>query len=226
MSIFLMGACPILGQEKRAAIAFDDLDRDFGESTEGEVLTHVFKFTNQGQTVLEIIGLQPSCGCTSALLSEKRIPPGQSGQISVKLNTHGLSGRLIKEVGVVTNDPQKPEVRLRLQTIVRPEIVVSERSVYFGVVPKDKGAKREVTLTVPSDRDILILDAASTDQNVTVEMKTVPDTAGRMVRLILSLKPAAEEGYHFGNIVIKTTSHLNPQLFIPVRGFIKVEEKK
>jgi hypothetical protein len=223
LGIMLLAAGPLMGQGQTSKVLFDDLVKDFGKSTEGEILTHVFRFTNQGQAVLEIIGLQPSCGCTSALLSDKRIQPGQSGQIKVNLNTRGLVGRLIKEVGVVTNDPERPRVRLRVQTVIQPEIAISERSVYFGVVPKGEEVRKEITLTIPPDKAIRILSAVSTNRNVTVELETVPDTDGKKLRLILTQVPIAKEGYHFGSIVIKTTSSLNPQLMIPVRGFIKAE---
>jgi hypothetical protein len=224
--MILVAASPSMGQAPVPAIAFEDLIKEFGRSTEGEILTHVFVFTNQGQAVLEIIGLQPSCGCTSALLSDKRIPPGQSGQIKVHLNTRGLVGRLIKEIGVVTNDPKQPRIRLKLRTLIQPEIGISERSVYFGVVPKGREVKKEITLTIPADKSIKILEAFSTNDNVKVELVTVPDKGEKEIKLILTQVAAAKEGYHFGNVVIKTTSALNPQFMIPVRGFIKGEGRE
>jgi len=226
LGAMLMTAGPLVGQEQTPAVVFDEPVKDFGRSTEGEILTHVFRFTNQGEAVLEIIGLQPSCGCTSALLSEKRIPPGQSGQIKVNFNTRGLVGRMIKEIGVVSNDPKQPRVRLQLRTFIQPEIDISERSVYFGVVPKGKQVRKEITLSVPPDKAIRILSAFSTNENVKVELETIPDTGGNEMRLILTVVATAKEGYYFGNVVIKTTSALNPQVMIPVRGFIKAEGRK
>ena len=226
LGILLLPAPASTAQVQASKIVFDDLVKDFGKSTEGEILTHVFKFANRGDGVLEIIGLQPSCGCTSALLSDNRIPPGQSGQIKVNLNTRGLVGRLVKEVGVVTNDPERPRVRLKLQTRIQPEIHLSERSVYFGVVPMGREVRREIVLSIPPEKSIKILEAFSTNENVKVELVEVPGTDEKEMKLILIQVASAKEGYHFGNIVIKTTSSLNPQLTITVRGFIKAEGRQ
>jgi hypothetical protein len=222
-SAVLMTAGPLIGQEKTAAVVFDQEVKEFGRSTEGEILTHVFEFANQGQAVLEIIGLQPSCGCTSALLSEKRIPPGKTGQIRVSFNTRGLVGRLVKEIGVVTNDPKHPRIRLKLKSFIQPEIDLSERSVYFGVVPKGQEVTKEISISIPQEKSIRILQVYSTNDTVKVELVRIPESGGKELKLILTQLASAGEGYHFGNIVIKTTSSLNPQLIIPVRGFIKTE---
>jgi len=62
---FLMLACalvaiPLAGQEKSPAIAFSEHAKDFGKVTAGQTLTHVFRFTNKGQGVLEIFQVRPT----------------------------------------------------------------------------------------------------------------------------------------------------------------------
>ena len=60
--LFLMTVVAILplpGQDKTPTIAFDSQAKDFGKVMEGEVLKHVFKFTNKGQATLEILKVEP-----------------------------------------------------------------------------------------------------------------------------------------------------------------------
>jgi hypothetical protein len=209
------------GQGTAPSIAFEGSAKEFGKVAEGEVLTHVFNFTNEGKGPLHILKLEPSCGCTSVLLSEKTVAPGQIGRIEVTLHTRGLYGRLIKEIGVVSNDPESPRVRLRLQALIVPELAISERSVFFGSIPAGQGATKEIFIEIPPEKDIEILSVKSTNQSVTVKLVPIPNTDNKRLRLVLTQVPEAKVGYHFGSIVLRTTSTINPQLMIPVRGFVK-----
>ncbi len=60
--IFLLFASilSLPAQEKSPAIHFESLEKDFGRIPEGEVLTHVFRFSNRGSATLEILEIAPS----------------------------------------------------------------------------------------------------------------------------------------------------------------------
>ena len=61
ISVLLIAGMTLLpAQDKRPAIAFDDRDKDLGKVTEGETIKHVFKFTNKGDAVLEVLKVEPS----------------------------------------------------------------------------------------------------------------------------------------------------------------------
>lgn len=47
-------------QGKGPVISFDSLAKDLGKVTEGETIKHVFRFTNKGDTTLEIFKVEPS----------------------------------------------------------------------------------------------------------------------------------------------------------------------
>jgi len=61
LCVLLMAGMTLLpAQDKRPAIAFDNQNKDLGKVTEGETIKHVFKFTNKGDAVLEILKVEPS----------------------------------------------------------------------------------------------------------------------------------------------------------------------
>ena len=66
---------------------------DFGKAMSGDVIRHDFVFTNTGNATLEITGVNPSCSCTSPVDWTHRAEPGQTGQISIQVDTKRLSGR-------------------------------------------------------------------------------------------------------------------------------------
>lgn len=151
------------------------------------------------------------------MLSAKQIAPGGSGRIEVAVNTQGQTA-IHKSVVVVTNDPKQPQISLSLTGIVIPEFGLSERFIYFGSTPPGKEVAKELLITIPPDRSVKVLSAESTDQYVTVKLEPVSGSGGKKTRLIATQKSDTKPGYHFGVVVIKTSSTLTPELKIPVRG--------
>lgn len=85
---------------------------DFGKVTEGQRLTHVFVVKNTGGQPLEIGAVQPSCGCTAAVLAEKVVAPGGSTRIEVAFDTRGRLGKNRKTIRVRSNDPDSQSTEL------------------------------------------------------------------------------------------------------------------
>ena len=109
--------CIIAGQtraqEKTSKITFQETKHDFGKVKEGVELTHVYKFTNDGEESLVIKKVQASCGCTGASIGDKiEFKQGEEGEIKVSFSTKGRSGVQNKTVMVQSNDPQNPSVVL------------------------------------------------------------------------------------------------------------------
>ncbi len=215
--------------QRGPSIEFDSPTRTVTKVMDGEAIHQLFKFKNTGDTQLEITGVEPSCGCTSALPVPSKVAPGQSGQIKVEIQTQGFAAQsknltevvpVSKTVIVRTNDSRQPQVVLTVNFNVAPEIVVSEPSIYFGSNPRGREVTRELTLEITPDRPVKLLSAVATDANVTVRLEPVAGSNDKKFRLIAVQKPTAAEGAHFGSIVIKTTSQLKPQVIVTVRGLV------
>ena len=151
------------------------------------------------------------------MLSAKQIAPGASGKIEVTINTQGQTA-IHKSVVVVSNDPKNPQVSLSLTGTVVPEFALSERFIYFGSVPPGKEVVKELLITIPPEKSVKVLSAESTDQYVAVKLEPVAGSNGKQVKLTATQKADTKPGYHFGMVVVKTSSALTPELKIPVRG--------
>ncbi len=224
-SVMLMcmtaGLMALSAQVKAPSIVIDNPAKDVGKVLQGETIKHVFSFSNKGSSVLEILSVEPSCGCQAASLANKQIQPGQSGQIEVSVDTAGLTGWIDKSVNIVTNDPRQPSVSLYVRADVQPEVSISSPSVYFENVPKGEEVTRELIITVATERSIKILSAESTDSSVTVKLQSVPDSEGKQVKLTATQRGDGKIGYRLEKIIIKTTSYLTPELsiYLMIRNF-------
>jgi len=87
----------------RTSIFFPEAHYDFKKVTEGEKVSHAFRFRNTGQHPLMISDAIASCGCTVPSFSREPVLPGQEGEIIVAFDTRGRIGKNHKSVLIVSN---------------------------------------------------------------------------------------------------------------------------
>lgn len=89
-------------KEAMAVFSWDEQTYDFGKITKGTPATHEFEFTNTGSAPLIIIGVKPSCGCTTPEWTKEPIPAGGTGYIKATYNA-ASSGAFNKTITISAN---------------------------------------------------------------------------------------------------------------------------
>src|SRR5690606_2927490 len=84
-------------------IEFSENEFNFGEVKEGEIVDHVYEFTNTGSTPVILGRVTASCGCTTPSYTQTPILPGEKGEVKVSFNSDGQVGRQQKIVTIVSN---------------------------------------------------------------------------------------------------------------------------
>ncbi len=136
-ALFLLAACATAaGKEARAK--FKEETWDFGKVKQGEVLSHEFVFTNEGDGPLVIERVATSCGCTAALASEDRIAPGKEGRIKASFDSRGYAGSVVKYVYVESNDASDARRELKITAEIdvppQPRIELDRYNADLGLV--------------------------------------------------------------------------------------------
>jgi hypothetical protein len=106
---------------KLPEIKFEEEEFDFGKITQGEIVSHAFKFKNTGKSNLIISGASGSCGCTVPEWPKEPVMAGQENKINVVFSSEGKSGLQEKTVTIVTNC--EPATRILK---IKTEIIVAE----------------------------------------------------------------------------------------------------
>lgn len=75
---------------------------DLGKIVQNKEVTHLFTFTNVGNSPLVINSVKASCGCTVTSYSEEPIAPGEQGMVAATYNAKKL-GTFTKSVVVNAN---------------------------------------------------------------------------------------------------------------------------
>lgn len=102
-------------------IKFEEEEFDFGKITQGEIVSHAFKFKNNGNKNLIISGASGSCGCTVPHWPKEPIKANEENSINVVFSSEGKSGIQEKTITIITNC--EPATRILK---IKTEIIVAE----------------------------------------------------------------------------------------------------
>jgi hypothetical protein len=102
----------------RTKMEFEETRPSFGTITDGEVVTHAYKFKNTGDNPLIITNAIASCGCTVPSYPKEPIAPGASGEIVVQFNSNGKVGHQQKNV-LINSNAEEPSMSIGFDADVK-----------------------------------------------------------------------------------------------------------
>jgi hypothetical protein len=95
----------------------------------GTVITRDVGVSNTGNSTLLVEEISTSCGCTTATLEPMQLAPGATGTLHIAFDSgaHGpeLTGPLVRQIFINSNDPEQPEVTVELAANVTPPVTGS-----------------------------------------------------------------------------------------------------
>lgn len=94
---------------------------DFGKLAQNQKFEHDFVLTNAGKSTLYIRKIKASCGCTAVQPEKNQVEPGESVKVKTVFNSAGKRGNQNKTVTIITNDPKRSNLILR----IKGEVIVS-----------------------------------------------------------------------------------------------------
>jgi hypothetical protein len=159
-------ATPVFGQLK-----WENTEQTLTAKPLDKVIVAKFRFTNVGTTSLKITDLQPSCGCTTALLKKNEYAPGESGEIEAKFKFDGRVGRQEKWI-VVTTDwvPPQPTI-LRFSVNIPEAITIHPELVWWRV--GDQLNPKTVRIAVPDDIPTKVVSVQADNTAVKLELREI-----------------------------------------------------
>jgi len=102
------------------AFTWTEEEHDFGTINEGDIVEHIFSFTNNGEAPLIIESARASCGCTVPSWPREPVAVGETAEIKVRFDSKGKPNVQNKTVTITANTYPKIS-RLRIKTFVTPK---------------------------------------------------------------------------------------------------------
>jgi hypothetical protein len=110
----LLAAC----SSGRPRISVEATRLDLGNVPNGDIVRRDLTLRNDGQHDLVVNSVITSCACTKATVTPMTIAANQHAILHIEFDSgfHGpdLTGPLIRQVFINSNDPQQPELKVEL----------------------------------------------------------------------------------------------------------------
>ena len=214
------------GAEAQPSAVFPETVIDVGAVNKGEKASHEFTVRNEGDQVLQITEVKPSCGCTVAEY-DKTIQPGGTGRITAVVDTTNFKGPIAKSVKVFTSDPVNPQINLVIKANIKTHVEVEPGYARFVAVYGEPNAKSVQRVWSKEKPDLQILSAKSPYPHVKVSYAEATaderdgSSSGNQWRVVVELDADAPEG-PMADYIDLTTNHPERQTIrIPVSGFVR-----
>jgi len=221
LALAAVGVVATLGSAAaNPADLFPEKVHDFGPTPRGPVVVHYFRFTNTTNQTLTLGQPRVSCGCVSASVSQFTVAPGQTAAVIAQMNTNraGPAG-VLKAVTVYVPfvAPSPTEVALRVQAVIRDDLILSPDTINLGTVRRGQAAAGTARVTFTSDPNWQITEATSSGAFVRAEVKQ-ESRNGSMVTYAVtaSLDKDCPAGYWIADVTLKTSNPAVATVRIPV----------
>lgn len=190
---------------------------DFGIIDEGEKIKHTFTFKNIGTSQLEVYS-RSTCSCTVSSISSRSIPPGETGDITIELDTAGRTGLTSQTVYLKTNDPVNKNTILTISGIIEPGIKVVPEKIWFDEVVINNTVKREILITGSKKSGLSIknIDAPNGVTAKILPVKTIDDDI--KIPVELTIDTGGIPGDYNEKIKVYTNDKKKPAIIIPISG--------
>lgn len=192
----------------------------FPDAWDGDKIEHAFVIHNDGSAPLEILAVQPTCGCTLARQYDKTITPGGQGRIEATLDTAGRSGEVVKQINITTNDPASTRVVLTFTGKVRTRISIDPpNGLMWGRFTPEMPLTRTIKL-VNNTPSVMKVEPVPASQPSVFAATVKELEPGKVVEVTVTAKPPFVEGLNNAPLKLKTGMKEVPELSVPCYLFV------
>ena len=130
-------------------IVLEPSSLDLGPLPNTAKSTAEIKVHNRGKARLDISDVQTTCACTRGVMDRERIPPGDTGTLTVTIDPFRIFGfESKKTLSLFTNDVKNSPLEVAVKVTIEPEFAVEPAAFDFGEVPQ--GAPAHITMVLVS----------------------------------------------------------------------------
>jgi hypothetical protein len=201
------------------------LDReahDFGVVRQEQELTAEFVLRNEGKAPLHLRDVKADCGCAVPAVEVREIAPGASVPMRVLFRTLTFAGPLTKRVRIRSDDPERPDVEVRLSMDVSAGVVLSPARLAFGDVLH--GTKPTATMTARWKEGVgkpfRVTGVEAPRLDLAFETSPYEAPPWRGTRITATFRSPPPLGTVSGTAYVRTDSPDAPRVAVPVTAFV------
>lgn len=196
-------------------------EKDWGKvmRSDGPLVTQI-RIKNTGNKLLEIYGVKPGCGCTTAPIDKKLLDPGETAKVDVTLKIDKDNGPIVKGIEFTTNDPENDRVTYDLKANVKSPIELFPKFLNLGTINKNEKMSARIVVSNHTSKDIKITSVKLSNPSIKTNMKKGQILKAGSHNSVQGIVLTNKDGIFDEKITLITDSKQNPLIEIPVRGMV------
>ncbi len=206
--------------EASPRIQFETRVYNFGFTGQNRKIKYQFTFSNAGRTPLLVKAVKASCGCLVSLTPSTSFGPGAKGAIDVVCETGRRIGQLSETVHVQSNDPEEPEITLKILGYVRADFALDPESLRVGAVEKGMPTLKVLKLVDLTDGTLDLKRVEVSEKYFATNVQKFEDSPMRGFLIQIALKPNAPVGPFALPLTLHTNLPRHPRIDVPITGHV------
>lgn len=200
----------------------------FGYMPMNAIVQHVYWVRNTGSDTLRIITVKPGCGCTTAPISKDAIAPGDSAHLKVIFDSKNMTGKMVKDIDIFSNDPNKQSLAVKFFAVVNREhdFVRAEPNVLrfskFGA--KDGKMVKTFDILNKFDTEIEVNLIELPAANFKIDKKSIKIRPGNRAQFTIEqLQSVADEADVLTSVTFEFVGNETDRITIPLVAHLQRE---
>ncbi len=129
------------------------------------------KIYNKGDQDLHILNVKPGCGCTTAPLDKKIIPPNDFATLDISLHIGTGTDNIIKSILIESTDPSRKAINYYLKADIKRPISAFPQYFVFNELYFNQAATSKVILRNNTNQEITITKISTTPEDLHINLK-------------------------------------------------------
>lgn len=236
INVFLLAGLAHAAGVAVPKIEITPMTYDFGAISDDIKNNATFTIKNTGNADLLIYEVRPTCGCTVANLTSKKIAPGETARLDAVYDSHNANGQIHRFINVKSNDPATETVSLGLTAVVNPKPAPDINLSTFSIpnLQMAKGGKetRTIKVTNPGQME-LVINEITASPGVSAEVGKLEVKPAQTVKADIKLKPGESADMNLlispknisGNfqelVTIRSNAKRRPAVTVIIQGVVQ-----
>jgi hypothetical protein len=217
IGILIVAGIWLTDSHAQPKLAIENMEVNLGVLYGGATATGKIPIKNIGNQPLNIVRVQPTCGCTTVKQPKSELQTNESDVIEVAFNSTGLRGHVEKYVNIETNDPTSQYVAVKLFAEIKEDLtpITSSGSLWLGNIAMGKQAVQTIALKNTSGKQIVIRGIKTSSGFISGKADRTRVGPADTLQITVTVT-AAKEGYSSDHLIIETDSKNQPAVELKV----------
>ncbi|EMI20829.1 secreted protein containing DUF1573 [Rhodopirellula maiorica SM1] len=195
---------------------------DFGTVAVAAKTEFRFPVHNPYSQPLHIQSVRASCGCTTPIIENQYVQPGETGAILARFNTGTFRGKRGATLTVVVDQPFYAETRLVVDGYIRSDMVFHPGEISFGRTTQGETASKTTKILYAGRSDWAVTDVVSNKSWLLPTFKQISRGSGRVdYEITVAIKEDAPQGFFQDEVTVVTNDRSMPRVPLRVSGQVE-----